>query len=114
MKRQKSPRELRDEIMRSPVLRAKSQEEISRSLSLHQATLSRILRGKFKRRSDAVDRVCKYAQISCITEQPPAELDDSIDRLTRAVEGNSASKRHAIKLIRLAVELLEHESLARS
>lgn len=113
MKRQKTPRELREEIIASPLLRSKSQEDLGRSLNLHQATLSRILRGKFKRRSEAVDRVCKYAQISCITDEPPPELDESIERLTRAVDADTASKRHAIKLIRLAAELLEYESLAR-
>ncbi len=110
MARPKTIRELREEITGSERLKARPQEEISTSLRLHQATLSRILRGKFKRRSSAVDRVCKYARISCITNRPLAELDASLARLTRVATGDSASKRHAIKLIRLAAELLESDA----
>jgi hypothetical protein len=112
MPRPKTVRELREDILGSERLKARPQEEISRSLRLHQATLSRILRGKFKRRSDAVERVCKYANISCITDAPLAELDASLARLTRVATGSSTSHRHAIKLIRLAAELLESESAA--
>ncbi len=112
MPRPKTIRELREEIIGSERLKAHSQEEISRSLRLHQATLSRIVRGKFKRRSPAVARVCKYAGISCMTNQPLAELDASLARLTRVATGGSASKRHAIKLIRLAAELLENDAIS--
>lgn len=109
MPRPKTIRELREEIIASDRLKRRPQEEISQSLRLHQATLSRIIRGKFKRRSSAVDRVCQYAGISRITDKPLAELDASLDRLKRVATGNSANKRHAIKLIRLAAELLESE-----
>jgi hypothetical protein len=110
MARPKTVRELRQEIAVCTRLKNRPQEEISRSLRLHQATLSRILRGKFKRRSSAVERVCKYAGISCITEQPLTELDASLKKLTQVATGNSSTKRHAIKLIRLAAELLENDS----
>ena len=107
MTRRKTISELRTEIMASEKLKAKSQEEICQSLRINQATLSRILRGKFKRRSKSVDRVCSYASISCITSQPLGDLDASLDRLTLLAKGTSLHERHAMKLIRLAAELLE-------
>lgn len=107
MTRRKTIHELRREIMASPRLKAQSQEAICQSLSIHQATLSRILRGQFKRASDAVVRVCKYAHISCITEQPLDEMEASLARLTALARGRSARERHALQLIRLATELLQ-------
>jgi hypothetical protein len=110
MKRQKTVRELRHDIMASKLLRARSQEEISRSVKVNQATLSRILRGSFKRRSPAVDRVCSYARISRITNDPLPELEVSLDRIARIAQRGSSGERRALKLIRLAAELLETES----
>jgi transcriptional regulator with XRE-family HTH domain len=107
MSRRKTIPELRTEIMASEKLKAKSQEEISSVLDINQATLSRILRGKFRRLSPAVDRVCIYASISRMTEQPMGELEASLDRLSLLASGGSAHERHAMKLIRLAAELLE-------
>jgi len=110
MNRRKTIPELRSEIMASERLMEKSQEEICRSLRINQATVSRIVRGKFKRYSTAVARVCNYASISCMTERPLGELDASIDQLTRLAKGGSTHERHALKLIRLAAELLKSEA----
>jgi hypothetical protein len=107
MARRKTISELRSEIMASARLRAKSQDEIAQSLKLNQATLSRILRGQFRRYSPAVAEVCKYAAISCITSRPPGALELSLHQLTALAKGRSAEERHALKLIRLAAELLE-------
>jgi hypothetical protein len=72
------------------------------------------MRGKFRRYSAAVAKICSYASISCITERPLGELEASIDRLALLAKGGAAHKRHAMRLIRLAVELLESgESPAR-
>jgi hypothetical protein len=114
MKRPKTIRELRREIMASDSLRAKPQEQICHSIGVNQATLSRILRGQFKRRSKAVDRVCKYADISCITTQTMPELEASLQQLARIARGNSPAERRALKLIRLAAELLDTEAPAAS
>lgn len=110
MKRQKTTHELRREIMASPELRTHSQEEISRRVKLNQATVSRILRGQFKRRSVAVNRVCDYAKISRMTDRPLPELEASLDRLKQIARGGSPGERRALKLIRLAAELLESET----
>lgn len=107
MSRRKTIPELRVEIIASGKLRAKSQEEIAHSLSLNQATLSRILRGRFKRYSPAVAKVCTYAQLSCMTDRPRDALGASLDRLSVLAKGRSSHERHAMKLIRLAAELLE-------
>lgn len=107
MNRQKTTAELRVEIMASAVLRAKSQEEIAASLEINQATLSRILRGQFKRYSRAVAKVCSYARISCMTARPRNAVGASLERLTVLARGRSIQERHAMKLIRLAAELLE-------
>jgi transcriptional regulator with XRE-family HTH domain len=109
MKRQKTVRELRADIMASRTLKARSQEDIGRKLRLNQATLSRILRGQFKRRSPAVDRVCIYANISRITSRPLTDLEVSLARITRMAPRGSAGERRALKLIRLAAEILETE-----
>ncbi|MFM9092902.1 MAG: hypothetical protein ACKOUK_14330, partial [Verrucomicrobiota bacterium] len=68
--RPKTIPELRQEIQASAKLQAESQGAISQTLGLTQATVSRILRGQFKRQSKAVDKVLVYAEISCITESP--------------------------------------------
>jgi transcriptional regulator with XRE-family HTH domain len=107
MTRRKTIPELRIEIMASAKLRSKSQEEIARSLRLNQATLSRIRRGRFKRYSNAVTKVCSYALISRMTDRPPPALGASLERLTLLAKGRSTNERHAMKLIRLAAELLE-------
>jgi hypothetical protein len=107
MSRRKTVPELRTEIMASERLKAKPQEEISATLKINQATLSRILRGKFRRVSPAVARICVYASISRMTEKPKGELEASLDRLSLLASGGSAHERHAMKLIRLAAELLE-------
>ena len=110
MKRQKTIRELRQDILLSEKLRTKSQEEISRSLKVNQATVSRILRGQFKRCSKAVERVCNYAEISRMTSQSMPELEASLQRLTEIAQRGSARDRRALKLIRLAAELLEADT----
>jgi transcriptional regulator with XRE-family HTH domain len=107
MSRCKTIPELRTAIMASEKLKAKPQEEIARALDINQATLSRILRGKFRRVSPAVTRICSYASISCMTTRPLSDLEASIDRLSLLAGGPSAPERHARKLIRLAAELLE-------
>lgn len=107
MTRRKTISELRSEIMASAKLRAKSQEEIAQRIKLNQGTLSRILRGQFRRYSPAVAKVCNYATISCMTNLPPGALEHSLDQLTSLAQGRSAEERHALKLIRLAAELLE-------
>lgn len=109
MPRRKTIPELRDEIMASGKLRSQSQEALCQSLGIHQATLSRILRGKFKRYSPAVASVCNYASISCMTSRPLDELDASLHRLTALARGGQTHERHALKLIRLAAELLKTE-----
>lgn len=107
MTRRKSIAELRREIVASPKLRRRSQEEIAHSLGVNQATLSRILRGQFRRYSPAVAKVCSYATILRMTDQPADALASSLNQLTALARGGSAEKRHALKLIRLAAELLE-------
>jgi len=109
MSRRKTIPELRVEITASEILKAKPQEEIAGVLDVNQATLSRILRGKFRRYSRAVEKVCHYASISCITDRPMDELEASIGRLTLLARGASAHERHAMKLIRMAAELLESQ-----
>ena len=93
--------------MASEKLRAKTQEVIAHSLNLNQATVSRLLSGRFKRLSPAVNKVCAYAQISCMTDHPLNPLGASLARLTLLAKGRSSHERHAMKLIRLAAELLE-------
>lgn len=110
MSRRKTIPELRSEIMASAKLKEKTQEEISTMLRLNQATVSRILRGKFRRYSGAVEQVCRYASISRMTERPLGELEASIDRLALLAKGTSSHERHALKLIRLAAELLGAET----
>ena len=107
MPRRKTIPELRHELMASAKLRGQPQEVLSEQLGIHQATLSRILRGKFKRYSPAVATVCNYASISCMTSRPLDELDASIHRLTALAQGGATHERHALKLIRLAAELLK-------
>lgn len=114
MKRPKTMYELKQDILASPVLRKRSQEEIGISLNLNQATVSRILRGQFKRRSSAVERICRYAQISRITTRPLPELDASLDQLTRIARRGAPGDRQALKLIRLAAEMLAHGTPAAS
>ena len=114
MKRPKTVRELRHEILHSEVLRTKPQEAISHSVSMNQGTLSRILRGHFKRRSGAVERVCRYAHISSMTDQPKPELETSLDQLARIARRGSPNDRRAMRLIRLAAELLERDAPPRN
>ena len=109
MKRPKTVGELRREIQLSEKLKTQSQEEIGRALSIHQATLSRILRGQFKRRSSAVDKVCQYAQILRMTDLPMSQLEASLDQLSQLATSGSPNGRCALKLIRLAAELLESD-----
>ncbi len=105
--RPKTIPELRQEIQASPKLQAESQGAISESLGLNQATVSRILRGQFKRRSKAVDKVLNYAEISCITDQPLTPFEVTVTQLEKLAAAHSPNGRHAAKLIRLAAELLE-------
>lgn len=107
MKRAKTPGELRQEIAAAERLRDRPQEQIAAELKLNQATLSRITRGQFKRVSPAVRRVCEYAQISCITTRPLPELDASLAALAAIASRRGSADPRAIKLIRLAAELLE-------
>ncbi len=105
--RPKTIPELRQEIQASPKLQAESQGAISEALGLNQATVSRILRGQFKRRSKAVDKVLNYAEISCITDQPLTPFEVTVTQLEKLAAAHSPNGRHAAKLIRLAAELLE-------
>jgi transcriptional regulator with XRE-family HTH domain len=114
MMRRKTIRELRDEIIASPRLKERSQEEIATTVGVNQATLSRILRGRFKRVSGAVDRVCTYARILRMTDRPLAEIDASLAQLKGLARGRTTRERHALKLIRLAAELLEAEPSPRA
>lgn len=107
MLRRKSIAELRTAIATSRRLQASSQTALAQSMGLHQATLSRILRGRFRRCSPAVLKVCKYANISCMTDSPPGAMERSLQRLSSLARGRTANERHALKLIRLAAELLE-------
>jgi transcriptional regulator with XRE-family HTH domain len=109
MRRSKTIPELRAEIRASSRLKTQSQVELSSILRVNQATVSRILRGQFRRVSPAVAKVCKYASISCITSRPLGEIDASVDRLARLTRGRTPRERQAIKLIRLAAELLESD-----
>lgn len=106
MRRPKTIPELRSEILNSPRLKAKSQGEIASAIRVNQATVSRVLRGRFKRYSKAVDRVCHYAGISRMTDTPLNEFEASLGRLTKLAQGNSPHEQHALKLIRLAAEML--------
>ena len=105
--RPKTIPELRQEIQASAKLQADSQGAISELLGLNQATVSRILRGQFKRRSKAVDKVLAYAEISCITDQPLTPFEVTVTQLEKLAAARSPNGRHAAKLIRLAAELLE-------
>jgi hypothetical protein len=105
--RPKTIPELRQEIQASAKLQAESQGAISQTLGLNQATVSRILRGQFKRRSKAVDKVLAYAEISCITESPLTPFEVTVTQLEKLAAARSPNGRHAAKLIRLAAELLE-------
>ncbi|MBM3842027.1 MAG: hypothetical protein FJ397_01985 [Verrucomicrobia bacterium] len=105
--RPKTIPELRQEIQASAKLQADSQGAISTLIGLNQATVSRILRGKFKRRSKAVDKVLNYAGISCITECPLPPFEVTVTQLEKLAAAHSPNGRHAAKLIRLAAELLE-------
>jgi len=107
MSRPKTIPELRQEIQASAKLQAESQGAISQILGLNQATVSRILRGQFKRRSKAVDKVLIYAEISCITENPLTPFEVTVTQLEKLAAVRSPNGRHAAKLIRLAAELLE-------
>lgn len=109
MSRRKTVHELRSEIATSSRLQSKSQVEISTSIGVNQATVSRILRGRFKRCSPAVQKLCRYAAISCITTDPMGEFEASVDRLARLAQGRSPKEKHAMKLIRLAAEILESD-----
>lgn len=105
--RPKTIPELRQEIQASAKLQAESQGALSQTLGLNQATVSRILRGQFKRRSKAVDKVLAYAEISCITESPLTPFEVTVTQLEKLAAARSPNGRHAAKLIRLAAELLE-------
>lgn len=105
--RPKTVHELRQEIMASSRLRAEPQEVLSQKIGVNQATVSRILRGQFKRRSKAVDKLIVYASISCITDTPVNEFDATVIHLERLAAARSPNGHHAAKLIRLAAELLE-------
>jgi transcriptional regulator with XRE-family HTH domain len=107
MARRKSISEIRRDISASTSLHDRSQEALAQSLQLNQATLSRILRGRFRRYSPAVAKVCSYASISRMTDRPADTLEAAINQLAALAKGGSAEKRHALKLIRLAAELLE-------
>lgn len=109
MRRSKTIAELRAEIRASTRLKSQSQTELSTILKVNQATVSRILRGQFRRVSPAVTKVCMYASISCITNRPLGELDASVDRLARLTRGRTPRERQAIKLLRLAAEILESD-----
>lgn len=109
MRRPKTVPELRAEIQSSPRLKSQSQTDISSVLKVNQATISRILRGQFKRVSPAVAKLCEYASISCMTERPLGEFEASMDRLARLARGRSLRERQAMRLIRLAAEILESD-----
>lgn len=106
MRRPKTIPELRSEIVAHPRLISESQETLSARIGVNQATVSRILRGRFKRYSKAVDRVCRYAQISRMTEAPLNEFEASLGRLNALAQDISPRQQHALKLIRLAAEIL--------
>jgi transcriptional regulator with XRE-family HTH domain len=107
MSRPKTIPELRQEIQASAKLQADSQGAISEIIGLNQATVSRILRGQFKRRSKAVDKILAYAEISCITESPLTPFEVTVTQLEKLAAARSPNGRHAAKLIRLAAELIE-------
>lgn len=109
MSRPKTIPELRAEIQASSRLQARSQVKLSHSLNLNQATVSRILRGHFRRLSPAVAKICAYAAISCNTNRPLEGFAESMHHLVRLTRGRSPRQRQAMKLIRLAAELLESE-----
>jgi len=107
MTRPKTIPELRSEIQASAKLQAESQSAIASFLGLNQATVSRILRGRFKRRSKAVDKVLIYAEIICITDSPLTPFEITVTQLEKLAAVRSPNGRHAAKLIRLAAELVE-------
>lgn len=109
MRRPKTVSELRAEIQASPRLKSQSQAEISSAIKVNQATISRILRGQFKRVSPAVSKLCTYASLSCMTDRPLGEFEASVDRIARLAHGRSPRERQAMKLIRLAAEILESD-----
>ena len=91
--RPKTIPELRQEIQASTKLQAESQGAISQILGLNQATVSRIIRGQFKRRSKAVDKVLAYAEISCITDQPLTPFEVTVTQLEKLAAARSPNGR---------------------
>mgnify|MGYP000885054822 CR=1 FL=1 len=109
MRRPKTISELRAEIRASPRLCSQTQAKLSRLIRVNQATISRILRGQFRRVSPTVARVCAYAGISRITDRPLGELEASMSHIASLPRGLTPRERQAMKLIRLAAEILESD-----
>lgn len=107
--RGKTPAEIRAEIKRATHLRQQSQVMLASSVGIDQATVSRILNGRFVRVSPAVRKLCEYARIKYITPKPLSALDASILQLSKAVRRGSPQQRRVLRLLRLAKELSDSE-----
>ena len=103
--RRKTIAEIRAEIAKSPRLRTQPQVVIARVTTVHQATVSRIVRGRFVRWSPAVQRLCKYARIKCMTPDRMPALEASIQELVAVANRAPRRQRSVIKLLRLVREL---------
>lgn len=70
-----------------------SQPEIAIGTGINQSQVSRILAGRFKRRSKNVDKICKYAKIKVVADKiSPINNQALMEALSYAWDG---SEKHA-------------------
>lgn len=106
MRRKKTMNELRQEILTWRARHDDLQEAIAHDTGVNQGTISRILRGHFRRPSKALRAVCAYADISPITDKPLPPLELSLQELAQLAQ-SSPHHRRILRLLRLAKELSE-------
>lgn len=101
-----------ERLKSSQKLAAITQLALAREAKVHQSQVSRILKGKFARVSENVMRICKYADISFIQEQP---LSPKLQKALEGVwDGSPGQEAALVQLLNAASGIaLAHSSVAR-
>jgi hypothetical protein len=100
----KTPLEIHRELLSTGLFSRETQAMIASRTRLHQATISRIAGGRFKKINKSVLAVCKYASINPFKTSGLKQLRSLLASRENLVD---PQKKKLVHIIELAVDLLE-------
>ena len=95
-----------EHLRRTIANRRITQAEVALHTGVDQSQISRILKGKNKRESENVQKLCKFAE-TLIKHQVTQTGDDkeAFELLAAILEGSADTKRYVIELMRNLLDL---------